>query len=104
MGDGENEKPYGLARTIQTPVAASRQSAAFFATINSGALTRRRYRAVAIHAGRERSGLEDRILDFGFRVLNLFPVSDFGPRPGFVSVISSMNIGACFGFRASDFG
>src|SRR5438128_186881 len=46
-----------LARTFHAPVAASRQSVVVFSSDKCGALTRRRYRVSAVHAGCEISRL-----------------------------------------------
>src|SRR5205823_1489748 len=47
-----------LACIFHTPVAASRQSAALFSSDKCGALTRRRYRVLTVHAGCEISSLD----------------------------------------------
>src|SRR5437773_4726722 len=44
---------FSLALKFHAPVAASRQSAAFVRAEKGGALTRRRYRVLAVHAGCE---------------------------------------------------
>src|SRR6266487_3791571 len=51
------ERTVGFSRIFHSPVAASHQSAAFVRAENGGALTRRRYRVLVVHAGCEISRL-----------------------------------------------
>ena len=63
-------------QTHEHPVAASRQSAAFVRAENGGALTRRRYRVLAVHAGCEIS----RLTPLGNSLARLFSQGPFGTK------------------------